>query len=89
MRSMGMACVLFALGANAQVPAEYALENSKVRMALNAKAAITQLVDKQSDARHNLIARQTPGFWSLIFQCGVRRAHSSSCVLPASSTLSL
>jgi hypothetical protein len=71
MRPMGIAYVLFALGANAQVASEYALENAKVRLALNGNGAVTQLVDKQSDARHNLIARPTPGFWSLIFHRGV------------------
>jgi hypothetical protein len=34
------------------------------------KGALAELIDKQSAAGHNLIARKLPGFWKLVFQRG-------------------
>jgi hypothetical protein len=49
---------------------QHVLENEKVRVAFDDKGALTELIDKQSAARHNLIVQRLPGFWKLIFHRG-------------------
>jgi hypothetical protein len=50
--------------------ADHVLENAQARIAFDEKGAVTELVDKQSAAGHNLIARRLSGFWKLIFHRG-------------------
>jgi hypothetical protein len=50
--------------------AQHVLENEKARIAFDNRAVVTELIDRQSAPRQNLISHRLPGFWKLIFHRG-------------------
>ncbi|MGH9847387.1 MAG: hypothetical protein ACREEM_52505, partial [Blastocatellia bacterium] len=65
--SLALCCMVVAAGAQTRL---YTLENDRLRLSLDDKAAVVHLSNKQSVSGHNYVSRPLPGFWSLIFRRG-------------------